>query len=514
MPNDNPELASLLINAMPGKHLVLLPDSPAFTIVAVSDEYLAAFGLPREALVNSTLFEVFFPNRAQEVVALQLRHSLTQVIQTKQPHLMADQPHQWPNSQTGILEWRTWRPSSKPVLNHWGELICILHTIEDVTQAAQLDQATQANRYLQTLIDLMKEPMQVLQPVVENGHLVDFRFKLTNQAYAAYAKTTPQQLQGKRVSEVFPGYLDTVSFTNPVATYTTGQPLTFEIHYDQDGLDLYNMMSTFKLEDEVVVYFTDFTGLKQLQLQLEGKIEDLKRSNENLQQFAYIASHDLQEPLRKIQSFSDLLKTQYADQLGGGIDLLERMQSSASRMSRLIKDLLAYSRISTQQDTTMPVVLQEVLQEVLADLDLSLAETGAQVELEPLPTVLGDPSQLRQLFQNLLSNALKFRRSASRPTIRVSCRRIASTNLPDSARPTGAARAYYQIAVADNGIGFDEKYVNRIFQLFQRLHGKEQYAGTGIGLAICEKVVVNHGGAITATSQPGQGATFTIYLPA
>ncbi|QJW92370.1 hypothetical protein HNV11_15835 [Spirosoma taeanense] len=245
---------------------------------------------------------------------------------------------------------------------------------------------------------------------------------------------------------------------------------------------------------------------------------DLKRSNENLQQFAYIASHDLQEPLRKIQSFGDILKNQYATQIGDGVDLLERMQSAASRMSILIKDLLAFSRISTQQEVSMSVPLTQVINTVLTDLELVIQETNALVEIDPLPMVQGDPSQLRQLFQNLLSNALKFRRRASdgtleNPQIRVNVYQIPASDMPPLVKPTRAASAYHRIDISDNGIGFDEKYVDRIFQVFQRLHGKNEFAGTGIGLAICAKVATNHGGAITATSQPGQGATFRVYLP-
>ena len=239
----------------------------------------------------------------------------------------------------------------------------------------------------------------------------------------------------------------------------------------------------------------------------------LFRSNENLQQFAYVASHDLQEPLRKIQSFGDLLRSRYGAELGEGVEHLERMQAAASRMSTLIRDLLAFSRISTQQDTTAPVALQQVITTVLADLDLRIQETGAVIEPGPLPTVPGDRAQLEQLFQNLLSNALKFRRSGVAPLIRVQGELVAFSQLPPTVKPTRQVAVYHRIDVIDNGIGFDDKYVDRIFQVFQRLHGKNEFAGTGIGLAICEKVAANHGGAITATSQPGQGATFSVYLP-
>jgi PAS domain S-box-containing protein len=244
----------------------------------------------------------------------------------------------------------------------------------------------------------------------------------------------------------------------------------------------------------------------------------LVRSNENLQKFAYVASHDLQEPLRKIQQFGDLLQSQYAGSLGEGLPYLERMQSAARRMSTLIRDLLTFSRISTQRDSSAPVSLNEITNRVVSSLDLLIQETGAHVSIGSLPTVSGDASQLGQLFQNLLSNALKFHRfdeagAIIPPQIFIRSRIVRAADLPDSVHPARYALYFYQVDVTDNGIGFDEKYLDRIFEVFQRLHGKSQYVGTGIGLAICEKVVTNHGGAITASSQPGQGATFSLYLP-
>ncbi|MVM36219.1 PAS domain-containing sensor histidine kinase [Spirosoma sp. HMF4905] len=247
--------------------------------------------------------------------------------------------------------------------------------------------------------------------------------------------------------------------------------------------------------------------------QLEESIQDLKRSNQNLQQFAYIASHDLQEPLRKIQQFGDLLKNQYGVGLGDGITYIERMQVAASRMSTLIRDLLSYSRISTQRDTSQTVLLATIVEVVVTNLDVLIQETNATIQVSGLPMVEGDPSQLEQLFQNLLSNALKFRKPGTIPQIQIKSSWVEASHLPKNSKPNRAAIAYHRIDIVDNGVGFEEKYVDRIFQVFQRLHGKGEYAGTGIGLAICEKVVANHGGVITATSQPSQGATFSVYLP-
>ncbi|GAB3046160.1 GAF domain-containing sensor histidine kinase [Spirosoma pulveris] len=249
----------------------------------------------------------------------------------------------------------------------------------------------------------------------------------------------------------------------------------------------------------------------------------LTHANDNLKQFASVASHDLQEPLRKIESFGNLLQSQYADQLGEGQTYLQRMQLAASRMSVLIQDLLSYSRIAAIHDRRQLIPLSSVVQTVLTDLELMIDETGAMIQVDSLPEVLGDSIQLGQLFQNLFTNALKFSctavggRSKSAvqkvPIIQVRLQTLLAKDLPATVKPALLAPLYYRIDVIDNGIGFEQKYADRIFQVFQRLHGKNDFSGTGIGLAICEKVVINHGGAITATSRPGHGATFSIYLP-
>ncbi len=298
-----------------------------------------------------------------------------------------------------------------------------------------------------------------------------------------------------------------------------------------DGLYRWHLNRAIPMRDEAgeitlwVGTATDIHEQKQIATHLEREVQarteqllasnyDLRRSNDNLEKFAYIASHDLQEPLRKIQSFGDILKGQYASQLGEGIDHLSRMQTAASRMSLLIKDLLAFSRISTRQEMADPVSLSRVVTSVLGDLELVIQQTGAQIQVDALPTVLGDESQLEQLFQNLLSNALKFQPAGVVPRIHIYNERVLASQLQPSIRPARLVAAYDCIRVVDNGIGFDEKYIDRIFQVFQRLHKRNDYPGTGIGLAICEKVAANHGGAITAVSQPGQGATFALYLPA
>ncbi len=242
--------------------------------------------------------------------------------------------------------------------------------------------------------------------------------------------------------------------------------------------------------------------------ELEASNANLSRSNRELQDFAYVASHDLQEPLRKIQAFGNLLEEEYGAKLGEGRDYLERMRKAASRMSVLIEDLLSFSRVTTKANPLVPVDLGLVTEEVLEDLETRIKDTGASIIVDTLPTVEADRLQMRQLLQNLLSNALKFSQPDRPPKIKI----YAKTVKLDAKH--GASAKAYRIMVEDKGIGFDEKYLDRIFSVFQRLHSKDAYQGTGIGLAICRKIVERHGGTITAKSRIGKGTTFITTLPA
>jgi light-regulated signal transduction histidine kinase (bacteriophytochrome) len=235
---------------------------------------------------------------------------------------------------------------------------------------------------------------------------------------------------------------------------------------------------------------------------------ELERSNRELQDFANIASHDMQEPLRKILTFSELLQKRYAGVIDlRGQDYLDRMDRAANRLYDLINDLLAYSRVTTRAQPFTQVDLNEVARKVLSDLDLQIEESHAQIELSNLPSLEADPTQMYQLLQNLVSNALKYHQPGVEPVIQI-------TSPADLKSPISGGNGARQIQVSDNGIGFDEKYLDRIFQPFQRLHGQAEFEGTGMGLAICRKIVERHGGSISAHSRPGQGTTFTISLPA
>jgi light-regulated signal transduction histidine kinase (bacteriophytochrome) len=231
--------------------------------------------------------------------------------------------------------------------------------------------------------------------------------------------------------------------------------------------------------------------------ELKGALEELRRSNAELEQFAYVASHDLQEPLRMVASYVQLLEKRYRGRLDDDADaFIGYASEGATRMQQLIQDLLAYSRVGTRSGSITPTDCEAVLAEVLVNLTLALEESGAEVTWDPLPVLEADELQLVQLFQNLVSNALKFR-SDQPPRIHV------------SAVERGKE---WLFSVADNGIGIEPEHAERIFQVFQRLHGREEYPGTGIGLAICRKIAERHGGRIWVEPSPGGGSTFCFTL--
>lgn len=236
-----------------------------------------------------------------------------------------------------------------------------------------------------------------------------------------------------------------------------------------------------------------------LERRVVERTRELERSNADLEQFAYVASHDLQEPLRAVASFTQLLARRYRDRLDGdALRFIDRSGAAVKRMQALIRDLLAYSRVGTRAGDFLPIDCEQVLADVLDDLHAGIAETGAVVTHDPLPTVAGDPSQLRQLFQNLVGNAIKFRGSAP-PRVHVGARRDGP---------------HWRFAVADNGIGIDAEYSERVFVIFQRLHSRRDYPGTGVGLAICKKIVERHGGRIWIESTVDHGTTVRFDLPA
>ena len=292
---------------------------------------------------------------------------------------------------------------------------------------------------------------------------------------------------------------------------------------DKHGVEhwMQEFITIHKLDEnhwEIFGINTDITDLKESENALrssEAKLRQfttqLERSNRELQDFAYVASHDLQEPLRKIVVFGERLKEQEGEKLAGeSRDYLERMQKAASRMQSLINDLLTFSRVTTKARPFTQVDLAHVTREVITDLEGRIELVKGRVEVGTLPLIDAEALQMRQLIQNLIGNALKFRRPEVPPVVKVAAE-IITGPAPDEG--TAVTKKFCRLTVSDNGIGFDEKYLDRIFNVFQRLHSRNEYEGTGMGLAIARKIVLFHGGEITAKSKPGEGTTFIVTLP-
>ncbi|RUT71352.1 hybrid sensor histidine kinase/response regulator [Flavobacterium cupreum] len=239
------------------------------------------------------------------------------------------------------------------------------------------------------------------------------------------------------------------------------------------------------------------------------KNEELELKNHELQQFSWVVSHDLNEPIRKIQIFIKIIKELYLVADEKAIDYVDRTVKSAERMQTLITDLLAYSRLSSKVEPEK-TDLNVVLQEVLSDFDYLIERKNAVIETSELPVIDSIPSQLRQVFQNLIGNALKFSGNVETPVIKITSELIKTKDFDGEVSPDGK---YCRIIVADNGIGFDEIYLDRIFIIFQSLNDRQTYEGTGIGLAIAKKIIEKHNGLITAKSQSGKGASFIMVLP-
>lgn len=305
-----------------------------------------------------------------------------------------------------------------------------------------------------------------------------------------------------------------VILTNTAISYVSSRSIVRDVKRLSDGVkrvscgDLAHRIQVrgkSELADLAAGFNAMTSSLQSFYSRLRRYTQELERSNRELQDFTYVATHDLQEPLRKIQTFSDRVRQESGDRLSEkSLDFLTRAMNAASRMQSLIESLLEYSCVSKRREPHQLADLTVVAEDVLEDLSARIIETRGQIDIGNLPTIEAEPTQMRQLFQNLVSNALKYHRPEVPPEIQVRSRQC---------RDPGNGREMCEISVSDNGIGFDEQFLEKIFTPFQRLHGKLQYEGTGIGLAICRRIAERHSGTITARSMPGEGSTFIVTLP-
>ncbi|HZI01088.1 MAG TPA: PAS domain S-box protein [Flavisolibacter sp.] len=408
-------------------------------------------------------------------------------------------------------------------IDRWLELTVVkmdaehlINVFRDITsiKQSQLELAHSAERF-RAVFEAAQSGMFTFAPVRDDlGAIIDFRFVVTNPSFAAYVGQTPAVLNGALGSTWFPGYLTNGVFDMYKQTYLTGETLRTDIHYNVDQHDIYLDLQSTKVGDEVLVTFNDYTPLKRMQQQLERTIEDLKHSNVNLEEFAYAASHDLKEPIRKIHVFSDLLKNELKGQLSQSqVQLFERLERAARRMGGLVDDLLAYSQVTKGAVVMEDIDLNEKVKQVMEDLELEIKERKARIHVTKLPAIKGNKRQFQQLFQNLLTNAIKYAKPGTPPEVEISCMQVNGRDVNYQLHVADRNKTFYHITVKDKGVGFDQKDAESIFQVFTRLHSIPEFRGTGVGLSIAKKVVENHQGYIWAESTPGEGATFNVLLP-
>jgi PAS domain S-box-containing protein len=438
---------------------------------------------------------------------------------------------------TMVFVWACWNfvhapqsPSAKPLLAVIGSLaVCLLASAAAAGAVFWSRHASSESARLAEVNGRLLKERDLLHTIIDN--LPDYiyakdkrgRFVLNNPAHAKdLGAASPKDMKGKSDFDFFPRDLAEQFFADEQKIVVTGQSVINQEQYytrmgDKDGKKRWSFTSkviwrdkggdilgTVGITRDIHEFKMTQEALRQSEEKLRQFTAQLEHSNRELQDFAYVASHDLQEPLRKIVVFGERLKEKSGEALGAeSRDYLERMQKAATRMQTLINDLLAFSRVTTKAHPFAPLNLAEITREVVGDLETRIEQVNGRVEIGELPVIDSEALQMRQLLQNLIGNALKFRRPEEPPVVKVAARKFSDDS----------GRELCELTVSDNGIGFDEKYLDRIFNVFQRLHTRNEYEGNGMGLAIVKKIALFHVGDITAKSKPGTGTTFILTLP-
>jgi PAS domain S-box-containing protein len=373
---------------------------------------------------------------------------------------------------------------------------------------------TQSQAFLRSILNSTYYGIASYQSIRDaSSRITDFLITYTNAEVPRNFGLSPEDVIGKTCRDVYPGIFENGIFEKLVECIQTGDPQRYEISVPYRGKDVWLAAAIEKVDDSVTVASKNITEekenqiyLEQIKKMLEEKNAELERKNKELESFNYIASHDLQEPLRKIQLFHSRIYERDKEKLSEmSLEYFASISNAADRMQRLIEALLSYSTTNFKGMAFEKVDLNEILADVLTDLEETIASRNARITVAGLPKASVIAFQFRQLLSNLISNGIKYSQKGVPPEINITCEEVQ----PDETK----AKKYWKISVKDNGIGFEQKYEHKIFELFQRLHGKTDFAGTGIGLAICKKIIENHKGFIKVASEVGAGSVFSVFLP-
>jgi PAS domain S-box-containing protein len=365
--------------------------------------------------------------------------------------------------------------------------------------------------FLESVLNTSKNGIISYKPIREQGIIKDLKIEFANQPIKDLMGINPEDIVGKELTSFRSWVREAGLLDRFINVASTGIQDEFEIYYNRNGIQRWLLIALAKRQDGLTATFHDITRIKQYEEELKKNILQLQHSNTELEQYAYAASHDLQEPLRKIRIFASQLKDNSSGLDEKGKFFLEKIMTSAARMSNLIRDILGFSSLKKESEFSK-TDLNEIVRHCLQDLEMVIQQKNARIITEPLIEIEAIPLQMNQLFYNLLNNALKFAKADLQPEIRISSQLLKPHEVIQY-QTLDAKLQYSEIIVTDNGIGFDNIFASQIFGLFKRLGNKQTYTGSGIGLALCRKVVENHKGIIFAHSREGQGASFHIILP-
>ncbi len=461
-------------------HLAYL--DPEFRFVRVNSAYAAGSGYSQEKLLGRNHFDLF-PNAENQAIFERARDTGEPVRFRARPFAHENQPER------GVSYW-DW--SLVPVRDAGGRVRGLVLSLADVTDRKRSEEERmRGHELLQGIIDTIPVMITIYDPRLQS-------FQVNREFRRVLGWSEEDADDGGLMERCYPD----PEYRRDVARFMQSlEPRWRDFNVTaKDGSVVASSWANIPLRDETQIGVgIDTRDRKLAEEAMKQYAAELRRSNEDLEQFAYAASHDLQQPLRTITNYSRLLARRYKGKLDTDADeFIGFIEQGGGRMQALITDLLEYSRVSTRARPLEPIPAGKPLEEALENLRFQIEETAAEISSSPLPTVLADPHQLRQVFQNLIENAIKFQRAGEQPRVRIAAERQGQV---------------WRFSVADNGIGIEPQYFERIFVVFQRLHGPEQYEGTGIGLALCRRIVERHGGRIGVESEPEQGSTFYFTLP-